>query len=181
MKTNEKTHVNTTQQEGKEEITMQENTLIQEISPEGGNGMKGTLEQLITESQALAEKRAWIRESYDELMKRLNERLKAIPDMPEIPIRYVVCEWAGRETGFRHRIRLVLHFEFGAHLALDERYEDESGWNTDPLYHPDPETMQAVSEQLGEALEYFLERIRERNGDYDPAIAVLTELIAKLQ
>ena len=147
--------------------------------------MQSTLEQLIKEGQGLAEKRTWVRKSYDELMDKLNEHLKDIPTMPEDPIRYTLLEWEDRE-GFKHKIRLVLYFSDvysggSVHLALDERYEDEGVWNTDPLYHPDLETMRAVGEQLGEALKYFLERVQERSGDYDPAIAVLTELTAKLQ
>ena len=144
--------------------------------------MKGTLEQLIAEGQALAEKRTWIRESYDELMKRLNERLKGIPDMPETPLRYTVCEWEERETELKHKIRLVLYFEHGGYLGLDERWEDEDHvWHTDPLYSPDLETIQAVGENLGNALNHFLEKVRLRNTNYDPVAAVLTELLMKLQ
>ena len=163
------------------------NTLVknQEQQKEKGGEMKNTIEQLIVEGQTLSEKRSWVKKGYSELMDKLNEHLKEIPTMPEDPIRYTLLEWEDRE-GFKHKIRLVLYFSDvysggSVHLALDERYEDEGVWNTDPLYHPDLETMRAVGEQLGEALGYFLERIRERGIKYDPVIATLTDLTAKLQ
>ena len=164
---------------------MQKNTLIQEISPEGGNEMKGAIDQLIVEGQALAEKRTRARESYDELMKKLNERLKSI-HIEGPTLRYTVHEW--NEQGYgntlrHHKARLALHFweEEGAYLELEERWEGEDQWHTDTLVHPSLETMWAVSENLEDALDYFLEKVQQRSPDYDQAIAVLTDLIAKLQ
>ena len=163
-----------------------ENTLKNQKQQKGKGGeMKSTIEQLIVEGQTLSEKRSWVKKGYSELMDKLNEHLKEIPTMPEDPIRYTLLEWEDRE-GFKHKARLVLYFSDihgggSVHLALDERWEDEARWYTDPLYHPDLDIMRAVGEQLGEALKYFLERIRERGIEYDPVIATLTELVAKLQ
>ena len=183
MKTNEKTHTNTTK-ERKEEITMHKNTLIQEISPKGGDEMKDTIDQLIVEGQALAEKQSWVRKSYDELMKRLNEQIKEIPRMDEDPIRYTVYEWKEQETGHRHKVRLALHFDSykgNAYLALEERWEDTTSWYTDHIFHPDLDVMRAVGKHLGDAVSYFLEKVRERGIEHDSVFATLTDLATKLQ
>ena len=183
MKTNEKTHINTTKEE-KEEITMQKNTLIQGTSPKGGDGMKGTLDQLIVEGQALAEKQSWVKKSYAELMGKLNERIKEIPRMDEDPIRYTVYEWKEQETGHRHKVRLALHFDSlggNAYLTLDERWEDTTSWHTDPVFTPDLDIMRAVGERLGEAVNHFLEKVRERGIEHDSVITTLADLAAKLQ
>ena len=183
MKTNEKTHTNTAK-EREEETTMQKNTLIQEMSQKGGNEMKGTIDQLIVEGQALAEKQSWVKKSYHELMEKINEHLKRIPRMDEDPICYTVYEWRERETGHQHKVRLALHFdsiEGCGYLALEERWEDTTSWYTDPVFIPDLDVMRAVGERLGEAVSYFLEKVRERGIEYDSVITTLTELVTKLQ
>ena len=163
---------------------MQKNAFIQEISLKGGNEMKGKIDQLIVEGQALAEKHSWVKKSYDELIEKLNERIKEIPRMDEDPIRYTVYEWKEQETGHRHKIRLALHLDSlggNAYLTLDERWEDTTSWHTDPVFTPDLDIMRAVGERLGEAMSYFLEKVRERGIEHDSVIATLTELTAKLQ
>ena len=158
---------------------MQKNTLIQ---PKGGNGMKSVIDQLIIEAQALAKKQSWVGKGYHELMGRVNERLKEIPRMDEEPISFVIHEWCEEVTGHRHKIQLVLYFSdiYGGgnvHLALEERWKD----GTFPVYTPDFDTMRGVGKKLGEAMNYFLEKVRERGIEYDSVTATLTDLAAKLQ
>ena len=145
---------------------------------------KNTFDQLIETGQELSEKQTQVRESYDELMKKLNERLKSI-HIEGPTLRYTVREW--NERGYSntlrpHKARLALHlWEEGAYLELEEKWEGEDQWHTDTLVHPSLETMWAVSENLEDALNYFLEKIRLRNTNYDPVAVVLTELLMKLQ
>ena len=148
--------------------------------------MKGTLDQLIIEGQALAEKRSWVKRSYHELMEKINEHLKRIPRMDEDPISYTIYEWREQKTEHRHKVRLVLHFSdiYGGgdvHLALEEKWEDTTSWHTDPVFTPDLDIMRAVGEKLGEAVNHFLTRVRERGIEHDSVIITLTDLKEKLQ
>ena len=163
------------------------NTLVknQEQQKEKGEEMyKNTFDQLIKTGQELSEKQLQIKESYDELMKKLNERLKSIT-VEGPTLRYTVHEW--NERGYSntlkpHKARLALHFwEEGAYLELEEKWEGEDQWHIDTLVHPSLETMWGVGVNLEEALDYFLEKVQQRNPDYDQAVAMLTELAAKLQ
>ena len=163
-----------------------ENTLVknQEQQKEKGGEMKGTLDQLIIEGQALAEKQSWVKKSYHELMEKINEHLKRIPRMDEDPIRYTIYEWREQETEHQHKVRLALYFnsiEGCSCLALEERWEDTTSWYTDPIFHPDLDIMRAVGEKLGEAVNHFLKRVRERGIEHDSVTTTLTELAAKLQ
>ena len=145
---------------------------------------KNTFDQLIETGQELSEKQAQARESYDELMKKLNERLKSIT-VEGPTLYYTVHEWDERGYGNTlrpHKARLALHFwEEGAYLELEEKWKGEDQWHTDTLVHPSLVTAWAVGENLGEALDYFLEKVQQRSSNYDQAITVLTKLAAKLQ
>ncbi|MCL0070609.1 hypothetical protein M1N44_02400 [Dehalococcoidia bacterium] len=146
---------------------------------------KNTFDQLIETGQELSEKQAQARESYDELMKKLNERLKSIT-VEGPTLYYTVHEWDERIYGgtLKHRkAQLALHFwEEGAYLELEEMWEDECyQWQTDTLIHPSLEVMLSVSENLDKALDYFLEKMQQWGTDHDQAVAVLAELAAKLQ
>ena len=106
--------------------------------------------------------------------------------MDEDPIRYTVYEWKEQETGHQHKVRLALHFDSykgNAHLALEERWEDTTSWHTDRISTPnlDLDIMRAVGERLGEAVNYFLMRVRERGIEHDSVITTLTGLAAKLR
>ena len=146
--------------------------------------MKNTFDQLVEACQELSKNQAQVRRSYGDLMEKLNKCLKNIP-VEGSTLYYIVHEWDHQGYGDilkHHEARLVLHFwEEGAYLELEEKWEGEDQWHTDTLIDPPLEVMWAVGEKMGEALSFFLEEILRRSSRCHEAIAMLTELAAKLQ
>jgi len=145
---------------------------------------KKVLDLIIQEGKKLEYKRTWLKKSYNEIIKKLNDELKEIPDMSETQMSYKLRSWTednGNGYEISYKVRLALIFQNDAYVELQiGEYNEANGWEWEELYYPSMQSIRAFGSHLPYALSFFLDAIKKRNENYRDSIDIIDNILKKL-
>lgn len=146
--------------------------------------MNDRIKSLVDEGKELAQKRTWVRDGYESVMRRLNEELATVPDMDEDRLDFTIREWVTNPNEYptEHKVKLSLHFRADAWLELryGKSYYDVD-WKWEGMGCPSIATIREFAAKLPEAMDHFLSEVQKRNGEYEESAILLTDMVKRLR